>query len=62
MKKLPLVAMLINVMPQLSYKELPYEIVYGGKLKLPIDVALWPLQSTCTPAVGDYIQELQATW
>ena len=36
-------------------KQLPYEVVHGRKLKLPIDVALWPLQSTRTPAVGDYV-------
>ena len=43
MRKLPLLAMLINAMYWLDNKQLPYEVVYGRKLKLPIDIALWPL-------------------
>ena len=46
----------------LHTKKLSYKIVHGMKLKLPIDVALQPLQSTHMPAVGDYVQELQVMW
>ena len=58
MKKLPLVAILINEISYSHTKKLPYEIVHSRKLKLPLDVALWPLQSTHMPAVGDYVWEL----
>ena len=47
--------MLINAMPYSHTKKMLYEIVHGRKLKLIIDIALWPLQSTHTPAVGDYV-------
>ena len=53
-EKIPLVAMLINMMPQSYTKKLIYKIVYGMKLKLPTDVVWWLLQSTCMPAVVDY--------
>ena len=33
---------------------MPYEIVHGRKLKLPIDVALRPLHGILIPAVGNY--------
>ena len=58
MKRIPLVAILINAIPQSRIKKLPYEIVHGRKLKLPMYVVLQPLQSTRMPAIGDYVQEL----
>ena len=39
-KKLPPIPMLIYTMPKSGTKKLPYEIVYGRKLKLPIHVVL----------------------
>ena len=51
--------MLIIVTPYSQTKKLPYETVHGRKLRLPIDVALQPLQSTCMPDIGNYIEELQ---
>ena len=55
MRELLLVAILINTIPKSHTKKLPYKIMYSRKLKLPKDVALQPLQSTCMPAVGDYV-------
>ena len=48
--KLPLVSMFINAMLQSRTGKIPYEIVHGCQLCLPIDLAVCPVQ---TPAVED---------
>ena len=35
---LPLVAMLINAMPQRQMGRTPYKVVYGRKIRMPMDV------------------------
>ena len=54
--------MLINVIPESHTKKLSYKIVYSKKLKVPSDIALRPLQSTCIPAIRNHVQELYAIW
>ena len=38
---------------------MPYKIVYGHKLHLPTDIMVQPMQ---TPAVEDYLSNLQKIW
>ena len=51
---LPFVNILINATPQLCIGKMPYEIVHGYKLSLPIDITV-PVK---TPAIDDYLLEL----
>ena len=57
--KLPLVRMFINATPQSCTGKMPYKIVHGHKLCLPIDLAVQPIQ---TPAVEDYLLGLCKLW
>ena len=58
-EKLPLVSMFINAMQQLHTGKMPYKIVHGPKLCLPIDLVVHPLQ---LPAVEDYLSSLYKIW
>ena len=57
--KLPLVSMFINAMPQSCTGKMPYKIVHGCKLCLPIDLVVCPVQM---PAVEDYLSSLHKIW
>ena len=51
--------MFINTMPQLCIGKMPYKIVHGHKLCLPIDLMVCPVQM---PAMEDYLSSLRKIW
>ena len=40
---LPLVAIMINAMPQSRMGRIPHEVAYGCKLRMPMDVVTTPM-------------------
>ena len=48
--------MFINAMPQFCIGKMPYKIVHGYKLHLPIDIVVQPVQM---PAMEEYLLSLQ---
>ena len=49
----------MNATPQSHTGKIPYEIVHGLKLCLPIDLTVHPVQ---TPAMEDYLLSLHKIW
>ena len=56
---LPLVAMMINAMPQSRTGRMPHEVAYGRKLQMPMDVATAPMT---VPAAKEYVTRMQRIW
>ena len=53
---LPLVAMLINAMPQSWMGRTPHKVAYRCKLRMPMDVITTPIT---VPAIKQYITRMQ---
>ena len=56
---LPLVAMMINAMPQSQMGRMPHEVAYGRKLRMPMDVVTTPMT---VPTAKEYITRMQCIW
>ena len=56
---LPLVAMMINAMPQSRMGSTPHEVAYGCKLRRPTDVMTAPMT---VPTTEEYITRMQCIW
>ena len=56
---LPLVAMMINAMPQSRTGRMPHKVAYGCKLRMPMDVITTPM---IVPAAEEYVTRMQCIW
>ena len=56
---LPLVAMMINSTPQSRMGRTTHEVVYGCKLRMPLDVVTAPMT---VPAAKEYVTRMQCIW
>ena len=56
---LPLVVMMINAMPQSRTGRMPYEVAYGRRLRMPMDVITAPMT---VPAAEEYVTRMQCIW
>ena len=56
---LPLVAMMINAMPQSQTGRTPHEVAYGCKLWMSMDVFTAPMT---VPAAEEYVTRNQHIW
>ena len=56
---LPLVAMMINAMPQSRTGRMPHEVAYGWKLRMPMDMAIVPMDIL---AAEEYAGQLHRLW
>ena len=56
---LPLVAMMINAMPQSQMGRMPHEVAYGCKLRMPMDVVTALMT---VPTAKEYVTRMQHFW
>ena len=56
---LPLVAMMINAMPQSWTGRMPHEVMYQCKLWMPMDVIAAPMT---VPTAEEYVTRMQCIW
>ena len=59
MATLPLVAVMINAMPQSRTGRMPHEVAYGHKLRMPMDVVTAPMT---VPTAEEYVTGMQRIW
>ena len=56
---LPLVAMMINAMPQSQMGRMPHEVAHGCKLRMPMDVVTTLMT---VPTAEEYVTRMQCIW